>query len=124
MRRTCPRLHAGIACAVWLWVITGCTTPQADASATAAAVILIENHSDYPWRIAFRPAGSVGEPDWMQIAPREKHRVELAGGRYLVSRVLISADAGPSADDAQLTLIGGHTYSWPLGTLFSAERIE
>jgi hypothetical protein len=86
-------------------------------------MIAIENHSDYTWRISFRPVGSTREPEWLAIAPREKRDVPLDGGRYRVGRVLVSDAAGSNAVEAELTLAGGHTYVWPLGTLFSDEIV-
>ena len=97
----------------------------------AAAVVVVENHTDYVWRIAFSAAGpgggrEAGDVSWQKLAPREVRRIELAGGVYRVRRALGAEDAAgvvaPPDDGVELTFESGKTYAWPLGTLLSTER--
>jgi len=105
----------------------GCLHREAKpAAGNPPAVVVVENHTDYGWHIAFsavKPGGGGGDGSvgWQGLAPREVRRVELAGGVYRVRRAL--AD---EADDGgvELNFESGKTYAWPLGTLLSTEEGE
>ena len=105
---------------------SGCVHPGAPPPMVSPAVVVVENHTDYGWRIAFDPVRRSGatEVPWQAVAPREVRRLELAGGTYHVWRALGLQDtaSGPAAEAVELTFENGKTYAWPLGTLLSVER--
>jgi hypothetical protein len=113
---------------------------------------MVENHTEWPWRIAFVRAESTtasapppsytsasapeaapappGLP-WLTLAPREIRRIDLPGGIYRVHREVLRAKIDPvepetsAATDAGVSLwfVPGRSYTWPLATLFSTEEV-
>ena len=144
--RRFSRAGMGWLCA--LLVLTaggGCAAPTPAINyAPQTAQVTVENHTDWPWRIAFvrvvntaapataalsAPPATAGLP-WQPVAPREILKLNLSGGIYRVHRELLratteSADLAPaSATDAGVSLwfVPGRSYTWPLATLFSTEE--
>ena len=147
------RAGLGWACAlIALLAGGGCTThrPPVVAYVPQVALVTVENHTDWPWRIAFvrveNPAASppstlasstttetppapAGLP-WVALAPRETRRLDLAGGIYRVHRELLRLKTDPQenpptndpAAPTSLWLVPGRSYTWPLATLFSTEE--
>jgi len=120
---------------VMLWVAGGCASPQRLPGVAAGAEVVVENHTDRTWRVAFSPAdrqnaagqSPAGEVAWLPVGPREIRRVKLAGGTYRVWRELVGAEgilesAALPATEAELSFRSGQTYTWPLGTLLSNEE--
>lgn len=98
--------------------------------AVRPAVIIVENHTGYDWRIAFTsiaPAAAGSEaavPSWIDVSARATRRVELVEGAYRVRRALV-AEAAPLDDQGvELIFENGRIYTWPLGTLLSSEGVE
>ena len=130
----------------------GCAAPPPPVSnyVPLTAVVRVENHTDWPWRIAFirtnSPATSAPRPDpdaaaqesvadeevrWLALAPRENLRVDLRGGIYRVRREVLNTTTDPltglvpaseAEPDVSLWLVPGRSYTWPLATLFSTEE--
>ena len=100
VRRAQATLLAGVAM-IGLG-IGGCAAPVAKIAAVETpAVVVVENHTDYAWRIAFTPekavsGGGTTTIEWQKLAPREIRRVELAGGVYAVRRALGNGDTEAS----------------------------
>jgi hypothetical protein len=116
--------------AVTVLLGTSCSAPVSPRPVTPPAVVVIENHTGYDWRVAFTPTTPLPaerpgpEPRWIDVAPRATRRMELVAGTYRVQRALV-AEAAPRADPGvELILEAGRTYPWPLGTLLSAEGVE
>jgi len=118
---------AGIVMVLFVFAGSGCIHPIArQATPDSQAVVVVENHTDYAWRIAFDAmmGNEATKAPWQVMAPREVRRVKLTGGTYKVWRALGIRDTA-SAQDAEamtLTFENGKTYAWPLGTLLSDER--
>ena len=143
----------GWACALLaLAAGAGCATrrPPVVDYAPQVAMVTVENHTDWPWRIAFvrvenpasaptpaiapspateAPPAPAGLP-WVALAPRETRRLDLAGGIYRVHRELLRVKTDPleeppvsdPSSGASLWLVPGRSYTWPLATLFSTEE--
>jgi len=95
--------------------------------AEPVALVAVENHTDFEWRILFEPiADTPVTPAWRDVAPRAIVKIALAPGVYRARREISTEGApSPPADDAyELKLEGGRTYEWPLATLFSSEGVE
>ena len=151
MLRRRTRSGLGWACALLaLGAGWGCAAPKPGAMTRGpqVAVVTVENHTDWPWRIAFvrveNPAppppaflqsGTAESPPaphglpWLTLAPREMRRVDLAGGIYRVYRELQQGKTDPKdvppldpAPGVSLWLVPGRSYTWPLATLFSTEE--
>ena len=144
----------------WTWACAllalglsgGCATPPLPVSnyTPLTAVVRVENHTDWPWRIAFirtnSPAASTPRPTpdpaaqestadeevrWLSLTPRENLRVDLRGGIYRVRREVLRPPSDPMTGlapasevepDVSLWLVPGRSYTWPLATLFSTEE--
>lgn len=124
-RQPCPWLFALIL--LLLAEGAGCSsTPARPVPAGPPAVIVVENHTDYAWRVAFDSPDPRESSDpeaaggWLGISPRATRRVELAGGVYRVRRQLVAGTGMTPDTGIELTFAPGHTYMWPLGTLFSS----
>ena len=153
-RRIC-RVGLGSACAVWaLSFGGGCASPPPRATpyVSQTAVVTVENHTEWPWRIAFvrtestapsaPPPGytSAASPEaapappgmpWQTLAPREIRRIDLPGGIYRVHREVLRAKIDPVEPDTavvtdagvSLWFVPGRSYTWPLATLYSTEEV-
>jgi hypothetical protein len=133
--------------AMWVLLLmaigSGCTSSSPSISSNYTpqhAVVIVENHTDWPWRIAFNREDSSTTPSsenvsidlpWVTLAPREVRRIDLAGGVYRVRRELISPQtdtqietlpAAEAESEVRLWLVAGRSYTWPLATLFSTEE--
>ena len=136
------RLGVGLACVLLALVFgKGCASPTHPPSTPyvpQSAIVSVENHTDWSWRIAFvhtdspsaSPTSSIGLP-WITVEPREIRRVDLSGGIYRVKcelqreapdAVAATAPAEEAQSEACLWLVPGRTYTWPLATLFSTEE--
>lgn len=152
--RRISRARLGWACAMLaLSLGGGCASPPKIATPYVAqnAVVKVENHTDWPWRIAFVRTETTSAPSfppsytlkptresgpapaalpWLPLAPREIRRIDLPGGIYRVHRELLrertdSTEPLPPAEtDAGVSLwmVPGRSYTWPLATLFSTEE--
>jgi len=112
--------------------LTGCPERESSAPVEAPAVMVVENHTTFTWRVFFVPTkGKAANDvtDWQTVAPREVKKWELPAGLYRVGREAL-ADAATLAPDAtaregiELKLEAGRIYTWPLGTLFSSDGVE
>jgi hypothetical protein len=153
--RLVSRAGLGWACALLVIAVGGgCASPPQPATpyVRQTAVVMVENHTEWPWRIAFVRAESTtasapppsytsasapeaapappGLP-WLTLAPREIRRIDLPGGIYRVHREVLRAKIDPvepetsAATDAGVSLwfVPGRSYTWPLATLFSTEEV-
>lgn len=140
-RRLCAWLGAvtgGVFLVLVLVAIPGCSTPhESPPVLTPRAVVNVENHTGYVWRVAFDTVRSqdvdngnaAEDAGWIVIGPRVTQRVELTAGIYRVRRELLTVNAPsqekpPAEPGVVISFAGGHTYTWPLGTLFSGESGE
>ena len=153
--RRVSRAGLGWACAlVVIAVGGGCASPPQPATpyVRQTAVVMVENHTEWPWRIAFVRAESIAPTapppsftntsaseatparpslPWLTLAPREIRRIDLPGGIYRVHREVLRAKIDPvepetgAATDAGVSLwfVPGRSYTWPLATLFSTEEV-
>ena len=153
--RRVSRFGLGWACALLALALGGgCTTPPQPATpyVRQTAVVMVENHTEWPWRIAFvrtestapsspppsyastpAPEAAPAPPGlpWLTLAPREIRRIDLPGGIYRVHREVLRAKSDSvepetaTATDAGVSLwfVPGRSYTWPLATLFSTEEV-
>lgn len=100
----------------------GCSSPPA---AAVPAVVVVENHTDCTWRVAFSRDDDPGfaKAAWEIVGPRKTRRMEMPGGEYRVGRRLVDDQTvdGPDGESIRMSLKAGHAYVWPLATLFSSE---
>lgn len=117
------RLLAWALFATGLISISGCTAPP--VAAVAPAVVVVANHTDHIWQVAFQPDafGELADHTWQSVPSRESIRVELPAGEYRVWRRLAGDVAvdGQAAESIRMKLAADHTYNWPLVTLLSSE---
>lgn len=154
--RRVSRSGLGWSCALILILLGGgCVSrPQpARLYVSQTAVVRVENHTEWPWRIAFvrtettaptAPAPSYITPSsalevappssglpWLTLAPRETRSINLPGGIYRVHREVkrpnngsLAPEPGAASDaGVSLWLVAGRNYTWPLATLFSTEEV-
>ena len=152
--RRFSRAGLGWACALLVIAVGGgCASPPQPAKlyVSQTAEVRVENHTEWPWRIAFVRAESTapsappssytstpapeaapatpGLP-WLALAPRENRRIDLPGGIYRVHREVLRAKTDSAAPEIRaatdagvsLWLVPGRSYTWPLATLFSTEE--
>ena len=151
--RRLSRARLGWACSLLALALGGgCASPPQTSTPYVAqtAMVRVENHTDWPWRIAFIRTETTTAPSsppsytlnptresgpapaalpWLPLAPREIRRIDLPGGIYRVHRELLrertdSTDPlTPAETDAGVSLwmVPGRSYTWPLATLFSTE---
>lgn len=152
--RRISRAGLGWACALLMISVGGgcASRPQpVTPYVSQTAVVVVENHTEWPWRIAFvRAETNAAAPPppyasstaseavpappglpWVTLAPREIRRIELPGGIYRVHREVLRAksdsvepDSGTTTDvGVSLWFVPGRSYTWPLATLFSTEEV-
>jgi hypothetical protein len=109
--------------------LTACAGPA--RARLAVAVVMVENHSGYLWQVEFvnRETTANIAAASVQLGPRERRRLALAPGGYRMRSWVAGAGEAervsmPPGADAEVDLVQGRTYVWPLGTLLSAEAPE
>lgn len=114
--------------ALCVFFLAGCASkPQPVRPVESAAFVVVENHTDFAWRVSLVPVAAATSA-WREVAPREVVKLAFPPGVYRVRREIVAegASGAPvSAADAaiDLTLAGGRTYTWPLATLFSNDGV-
>jgi hypothetical protein len=127
----CGRWVRGAAAGLACGGLAGCATQAERAPDIEPAVVVVENHTEFAWKISFVPAQRAfteDAADWRTVPARAVKTLELPAGVYRVGRAVAEDAASLAADDAgregvEMTLEPGGTYTWPLGTLFSTDGV-
>lgn len=100
----------------WL-AAAGCASSTVVPESRPVARLLVENLTDYAWRITVTAAAGP-ESSTAEVPARGFAEVALSGGDYVIEQ----AARGPGADLSRrlpARLEAGQSYQWRLGTLLS-----
>lgn len=94
------------------------------ANAIPGARLLVQNLTDYEWRIAVA-AKEGGDVQSFRVRAHDSGEIALAGGDYLIDQTALPAGAtSPLTRRVSARLEPGRTYRWRLGTLLSDPATE
>jgi hypothetical protein len=128
----CGRWARGAAAGLACGGFAGCATQAERAPDVEPAVVVVENHTEFAWKVSFAPAQRAfaeDAADWRTVPARAVKTLALPPGVYRVGRAVAEEAGSLAADDAgregvEMKLVAGGTYTWPLGTLFSTDGVE
>ena len=105
--------------AACLCILTGCATPP--VASHPAAHLIVNNLTDYRWRIEIRrPTGNPVRD--LQLVAQSSQSVDLEGSDYVIEQSA-QAEGAPSnlSRSISVRLEPGQTYVWRLATLLSGQ---